>query len=488
MNLNFTQSTGTSKNNNKEDKNTGLKKKIEKVKVNIVSNWYGKKKNSNSLHQKSNKPSHRNKHNNETTISQLKSFNIYLTSEDKVSSVNDYNEDLPDKIQGTYKYDFNIISVHDLILKRFKHQKDNIIKSHQHKLDIEKNKMNGRQNMVERKSSIRVVSKLKTEIDNIINNKDFTNYVTKILPLIDEYKLLGSISEIVSFVKNKRININKDELPEEPEKQKKRQHIIFDFIEIARKYIQIDLIRETHIKENTCQECGINFELTPCKIDESGTTICSCGIERVLVTRSPYYQNTTRVNNSRSNYEDRKNFNKVMMRYQGKQPDKPPTDLYDALDKYFNEHKLPKININDGDIKFITSEYIRDNILLNNEGEKYGTNRLLMYKALKETNNSNYYDHINLILHIYWKWTLPDISHLEDILMNDYDISQRVYEILPKDRKSSLNSQFRLFKHLRRRNYPCKSKNFKIPTTPDIVEFHEIYWGKICTVLKWENK
>jgi hypothetical protein len=140
-----------------------------------------------------------------------------------------------------------------------------------------------------------------------------------------------------------------------------------------------------------------------------------------------------------------------------------------------------------GTYTIVSSEYIRTNVLLDEEGEKPGTSRTLMFKALKDTGNSHYYDHINLILHEMWCWKLPDITHLEDQIMDDYDKSQRVYEALPKDRKSSLNSQFRLFKHLRRLGYPCKSRNFRIPTTHDILEFHENMWAKICEVLDWEN-
>ena len=55
-------------------------------------------------------------------------------------------------------------------------------------------------------------------------------------------------------------------------------------------------------------------------------------------------------------------------------------------------------------------------------------------------------------------------------------------------RKSSLNSQWRLYKHLKRLGWPCKEKDFKIPTTQDILDFHKIKWAEICDILGWENK
>lgn len=419
----------------------------------------------------------------------LQSFNLYLTEEDSVKSVNEYGDDIPDTIEGSYKYDFNILDVHDLILKRFEYQKEHEIKKLQDQLFIEREKMKERQNMVERKSSIRKIENINKILDGILSGNEFNNYIEKIRPLIEQYNIIGTLSKIVSFATNKK-KLESDEeieeLPEDTQTQRKRHQIIYDFFEIARKYIQIDLIRD--IKGgNICTLCGHKLDETDDDNEDNGLNICpNCGLEKISVVRGRFYKDNTRTNNSGNNYEDRANYEKVLMRYQGKQPDKPPTDLYEILDNYFKQNELLKINVN-GIQTNVDSEYIRNNVLLDEEGEKEGTTRPLMFKALKDTGNSHYYDHINLILHEMWGWALPDIAYLEDQIMDDYDKSQRVYESLPKDRKSSLNSQFRLFKDLRRLGYPCKSRNFRIPATHDILEFHENIWSKICEILNWEN-
>ena len=465
-----------------------------KVRVDVVDDWSRKKASTFSWSSQSSSSSSSGNINNKTNKTKeeprkLKSFNIYLTSEDTVQSVNEYTDALPDKIEGTYKYDFNIMDIHNLILKRFQYQRDHEINKLENELRAEECKINRKQNMVERKSSLRVISRIKKSIDDILTDKSFRDYIHKIQPLTDAYSLLGSISKIVSFAKNKRSNEEfEDEAPEGSENQMKRHQLILDFIEIARKYIQIDLIRE--VKEgNNCPACGTKLDDSMSSMDANGISVCSdCGIERISVVRTRFYQDNARTNNSGNNYEDRANFNKVLMRYQGKQHDKPPKKLYDILNKYFLDHETPKIDLNgDGVRKFVTPDYIRNNIPINKEGEKNGTSRSLMYKALKETGNSDYYDHINVILNEVWRWKLPDVSYLEDRIMEDYDASQRIYELLPKDRKSSLNSQFRLFKHLRRLGHPCKSKDFRIPTTHDILEFHNTMWSKMCEVLNWEN-
>ena len=493
MNTAFTQLSRSNIQGHNNQKPTAGKDDFSKVRVNVVGNWSKKRGPSISFSVQPSPPKKRRVDPQPEDLLEkprrLKSFNIYLTEDDNVQSVNEYNDTLPDKVEGTYKYDFNIVDIHDLILKRFDRRKQHDVKRLQEELHSEDEKMKGRQNMVERKASIRITDRLKETLDNILSGKDFNSYLYKIKPLVDQYNLIGTLSKIVSFATNKKkVEEEEEELPEDPNTQLKRHQVIFDFLEIARKYIQIDLIRE--VKEgNICSSCGFKLEDVNSDADDSGIIVCSnCGIERIAVVRSRFYKDNTRTNNSGNNYEDRANFEKVVMRFQGKQPDKPPLDLYIVLENHFREKELPRIDIHDNGIPiYVSSDYIKNHISLNNDGEKDGTSRSLMYKALKDTGNSNYYDHINLILHEMWDWELPDVSYLEDMIMDDYDKSQRIYEVLPKDRKSSLNSQFRLFKHLRRLGYPCKARNFRIPTTHDILEFHENIWAKICEILGWEN-
>jgi len=496
MNTSFKRLSRSNGESDFNHKATSDSSEVSKVQVNVVGNWSKKRGPTVTFSVQPSPPKRQlAEQAKETLISdeqrKLKSFNLYLTEEDNVKSVNEYNDELPDKIEGTYKYDFNILDIHDLILKRFERKKEIEAKKIEEQLHHEEQNMNRKQNMVERKSSIRRIDKLRETLDNITSGKDFEDYIQRIKPLIEEYNIIGTLSKIVSFATNKKKMESDEEdediLPEDPDTQKKRHQVIFDFLEIARKYLQIDLIRD--LKEgNICESCGHKLEDIE-DDEEAGVIVCpNCRLEKIAVVRCRFYKDNTRTNNSGNNYEDRANFEKGLMRFQGKQPDKPPIDLYETLESYLQEKELLKIDTaGNGTYTIVSSEYIRTNVLLDEEGEKPGTSRTLMFKALKDTGNSHYYDHINLILHEMWCWKLPDITHLEDQIMDDYDKSQRVYEALPKDRKSSLNSQFRLFKHLRRLGYPCKSRNFRIPTTHDILEFHENMWAKICEVLDWEN-
>lgn len=459
-----------------DDKNMSVNENLNKITVNVIDNWSVKKTSKPSLTSIIQTPVETEK------SRRLKSFNNYLDE-----TQNEYLISIPDKIEGTYKYDFNIMEIHNQIVNKFHYEKEHKIKQLEHTLKMEETKINRRQNMVERKNSIKVINNIRKEMEDILSNKSFNEYIHKINPLLDAYNLLGSLSKIVSFAKIRRSDDNtEDVVPEDSISQERRHQLILDFIEIARRYIQIDLIRE--IKEgNNCPVCGNKLDDTMSNIDDDGISICSdCGIERISVVKTRFYQDNSRTNNSGNNYEDQANFKKGLMRYQGKQPDKPPVELYERLTEYFTENEIPKINIGNDIIKFVTPKDIKL-LPLNEEGEKDGTSRSLMYKALKDIDNTDYYDDINIILNEMWGWSLPDVSHLEDGIMEDYYISQRVYEVLPKDRKSSLNSQFRLFKQLKRRKHPCKAKDFRIPTTYDILEFHNTMWNRICEALNWEN-
>ena len=396
---------------------------------------------------------------------------MYISEDDSIKKVDDYGDNLEDQIEGTYEWDYNILDVHYLIVRRFQYHKEKNINKIQQLLDQELDKSKSRQNLIDRRRTQKRIREYQEELDNITSDKDFKQYVARVKHLIEQYRKLGTINKVVTFGKPEEGNIL--EAPEDEITQFTRHRIISKYLDIAKDYIQIDVVRQINV-DNICLACKtpLTDNVT---MDKYGIVTCNtCGLERLPITISPFCKNSTRINTTKNNYEDRDNFYKVLQRFQGKQINKPPPELYIQLDEYF-EH-----------LGFPNSEEVKD-LPINFEGAKDNTSRQLMYEALRKTGNAGQYDHINLICHIYWGWELPDISALEDKIMKDYDLSQKIYDSLPKNRKSSLNSQFRLYKHLRRLGYPCKEADFKIPSTQDIREFHEITWAKICQIAGWEN-
>ena len=61
-----------------------------------------------------------------------------------------------------------------------------------------------------------------------------------------------------------------------------------------------------------------------------------------------------------------------------------------------------------------------------------------------------------------------------------------VVQIDREGRKSTLNAQWKLYILLKRRGWDCKSRDFKIPTTQDIYEYHKIKTKEIFQILGWD--
>lgn len=238
-----------------------------------------------------------------------------------------------------------------------------------------------------------------------------------------------------------------------------RHLIIQKYLDIASKYINVEVIRELPPKV-LCPGCGIDFR--DLHIDDNDVQVCpKCRIEQIAPPRS-----SVLVENSNTNYEDRETFIKSLRRYEGKQINKLPDNIIPLLDDHFKSYGL-------ADSKTIRA------LPLTRKGTKLNTSRDLMHKALKSTGLVDYYEDMNLICHLCWGWALPDISSIESTILDDYDKIQQIFKELPKERTSNLNGQFRLFKHLEMRGHTCSVHDFKVVTTRDIIEEYDSLWEKM---------
>lgn len=370
-----------------------------------------------------------------------------------------------DQVVGTYTDDFNILEVDDLIQRRFNYNRRIKVEELNRHLTIEMRNLERLQTIVEKKTTLSSINRLNAEITNITSETDCLQYQKDVSSLLDIYRSLGTKTKVISF------KTQSDKIERSPEgfhvqaDAELRHLVISRYLEIARQYIKIDVIREIPY-DNTCPGCGIDFREVIMD-DDNGTQCCpNCGIEKYNLTRTSSQSESTKPSSGRNGYDDRDNFLKALRRYEGKQPNRLPENLISILDTHFASYRLP------------TSDEIKK-LSLNDRGIRGDTTRELMYKALYDTKNVAFYEDINLICHLYWGWALPDISHLEDQILEDYDKTQRIYESLPKSRKSNLNIQYRLFKHLEMRGHRCSIDDFKIVKTRDILEYHDSVWKQM---------
>ena len=394
-----------------------------------------------------------------------------LNMNQKETDLNTSNKmyNLPERIVGTYTDDFNILEAHDCILKHFTLGKTGRCQKLEEKILEEKAKIQQPQTMIERKRSLKTLDELSKQLEIIKGDVSLKKYLEEAETYISDYRELGPKPKIIKF---RGTGPKEPTLDAQDDKTLKsyRLLLISRYLDIARKYIPCDVQRQVP-PENCCSSCGENLDLA--QIDEAGTLHCSCGVLKDTISKTPAYKDTARITtSSRNGYEDKENFIKAYMRFQGKQNNRFQKSLLQELDAYFRNFGMP------------TGEEIKKRPL-DERGRRQGTNRSMMYKALQETQNAALYEDINLLLYLYWGWTLPDISHLETRILEDYERSQRVYEEIKSERSSCLNTQYRLFKHLQLLGYPCKQEDFKIVGTRDIQEYHENMWEKICKELGW---
>ena len=366
----------------------------------------------------------------------------------------------PDRIVGTYTDDYDIVGVHDLLMRRFNYKREDRLRA----LVKQRNELDSLsktpQTILERRHTLQELTTTADTIRDIQEKKDILRYTEQAEPLLAEYKRLGSAVKVISL--KKKATAGRCVLDA---RGVERHQVVSKFLQLAGKYIQVDVVRDLQL-EDPCPGCGVNLDGLPS--NEYGVIICpTCQIEKYFPVQMLVPVDAINATSARNGYDDRENFNKALLRYEGKEPaNRIPGDLVDRLDVYFKSYSLP-VSL---EIKAMP---------LTNKGTRGETSREMMYKALGDTGLSDLYENTNLICHIYWGWKLPDVSHLEGKIMDDYDRTQRVYNCLIKKRSSSLNSQYRLFKHLQLRGHKCCIEDFKLVRTPDILSEHDEFWREM---------
>lgn len=365
------------------------------------------------------------------------------------------SNDIPEVIKGTYKEDFNIVEVHETILRRLKLIKPKKIKELKDKIEYENFKLKNASSIIDEKNARRLITTYTQECTKIEGDGDLTEYLSLSTNLIDNYKKLGTIKTIISL-DNSRVNQEED-----IDKSNYRHQLIYKYLDIARKYIQVEVFRESK-NIIRCDECETILETNDM------VPICpKCGAEKETLLIADVKNPSVR-----NRYEDRLNFYKGILIFQGKFQVKLPDNWREKLDEYFKSYSLP------------SAEEIRKMPLV--QGRKEHTTKELMYQALGKVNMSSLYKHTNLLCNLYWGWDLPDISSIEDNIMRDYDLSEQIINTIVKGKKSRINREFRLYQLLRKNGYECFPEDFRIIKTQDILEYYINLWSQVCEKLNWK--
>jgi len=376
-------------------------------------------------------------------------------------------EEIPNKISGTYIQDYNILYINDIIIKKLNYEKYTILdnlKRRYNELEIFLSKP---QTFLINKLYVNEFENIKSKIRAIESGENIKEYKKRVDNIINNYKKLKN--PIKTYVFDMDNVKPKDDLS-----IKHYEHInnIEKFFVIAKDYIDININRIIEKNENICKKCGEG--LNNIEYSEDGTIICpnnECLTEYKSISFEKMAKDNLRINITiLSEDESIDNFLKAFIRYQGLQHDIPPNSIYNELDEYFTSHDFPK----GSEIK---------KLALNSRGRRGETNHKMLWDALSNINKSEYYEHSNFIGHNYWGWTLHNLLHIKQKLVDKYNKTQSVFYKIPlcdKERDSSLGTQYRLWRHLQLEGHECYMDEFKIAENIDSLRIHNKLWKLMC--------
>jgi len=306
------------------------------------------------------------------------------------------------------------------------------------------------------------IQALEKKIHQLEKRDDYYYYLLRVTPLIEAYKKELNKPIQVDFMGEvvKHDTSYKDELCDK-------------FLAVAGRFIECYReVQETSPVRMECDHCN---QSSMKKIDSASIVCKNCGVQKEMPNITFSYKDVNRINiTSRYTYDRRIHFRDCINQFQGKQNSTIASEVYEKLKQQFERHNLvnPKYPTTD---PRRYSKVTKDHV----------------YMFLKENNDSNHYEDGNLIYHRITGKPLNDISHLEDVLMSDFDKLSELYdEIYIKNkkitRKNFINTQYVLYQLLRRHKYPCNKNDFNFLKTTERKAFHDDVCSTLFAQLEWK--
>nr|QBK93168.1 MAG: late transcription factor 3-like protein [Pithovirus LCPAC403] len=384
----------------------------------------------------------------EEKVNKLRKFNFRKVKRTRAPSdrliILGRNYDANKTIYVKIKSDFNILRIHEQIIKKLSIDRNTkFLFSQIHGYE---RRLNPSMKIVDRKFIESKIRDLYETVRSFEEKNTLHEYIFKTKPFIDAYRDMGSLPVVFSS--------DKDIIENEQPIKENRLRIILSYLNIAKNYHRIEISYNWGDKPR-CSTCGS----TSIEEDSNGNIICyTCYSEDVVVVNLPMYRGSINVGRGGKNdYDDRENFKKALKKFQGKQIPKFDKDsLMYKLDEYFGQRNLPLSE----DVKTMP---------LDSRGRRGNTTKGMIQNALKKIGEPDYYSEINLICYLYWGWDILDISHIFEKMLSDYDIFNGIYvTIRDKGKSSALNTEITLYCLLRHNDIECNRKDFKIVRTESI--------------------
>lgn len=305
-------------------------------------------------------------------------------------------------------------------------------------------------NSVDKNLASKKASMLRQSIQDLETSLELALYMFKTSDILEEYRSLIDNSGPQSF-----INLN----PQKPNSaDRRKKELISQFLCVAKDYIEIENNTQ-NFEKIICPECSsIDFDFD----DENSIYVCKdCRVEIEILDDSPSFKDTDRVNmSSRFSYTRRGHFITSMKRFQGTQNVDPKkiNRVVDVLKEQMELHGLTK--------ETVTKDQL--------------------YMFLADCKFSKHYEDLNLLYHIITEKPCPNISHVEDKILELFDKQEAALCVVLEDvRDNSLNVNYKLYKLLQKVNFPCKKDDFYILKTKTKEDEHDDSMKKAWKLLDW---
>jgi len=329
---------------------------------------------------------------------------------------------------------------------------------------------------------IQDIEKKMKEVENKQDMEQFSFYLIQAIPLLDSYKSLQKKQSKIYFMSPKD-NCDADNTVDTRTRMitilKNYFHLVQTYFPDDYRINEWDKIRSTIETSQTETKTSSKAKCQVCNSDFSNFTIyenhfvCEkCGCVSTTTHSNISYKDIDRVNiSSKYTYDRRTHFRDCINQYQGKQNASISKNVYDSLTQHFVSHGIVPENYASQSKEVAFKDVTKEHILL----------------FLREIKQTKHYEDVVLIHHQLTGKPAPDISHLENVLLNDFDILVETYDRKFKnsERKNFINTQYVLFQLLKRHRFPCRKEDFNMLKTVDRKYFHDQICSELFSDIGW---
>ncbi len=356
--------------------------------------------------------------------------------------------------------ELDILSIDSNIITKFKKEEEKLQKYQKRIIELKKILNISTLSVSVRKKLEEELNNLETYMEDLKLKTSQHFYLMDTTQILERYKIILRQPMKISFMGK----INK--------KHPEKNDIIERYLKIARDYTDIVIEKsDTKSDKVTCTNCTNKKEFDV--IDNIHICV-KCGNQQEIMTNISSYKDIDRVNvSTKYTYDRRVHFRDCVNQFQGKQNSTINEKVYQDLERQFELHGLLMGNKTiEKEIRF--SKIKREHI----------------YLFLKETEHTKHYEDAILIWHNMTGKPTPNITHLEDKLLYDFDRMGDLYDRIFKknkkiERANFINTQYVLFQLLKKHKYPCKKEDFNILKTADRKAFHDDICMEIFSNLGW---